>query len=82
LAVALQDATKLTQQVAEQSGAHATVCPRKRSQTTGPSRPVREGIGLSIVKRLADLLNASVELDSEKRAGTTFKVLFPRSYDL
>ena len=39
-----------------------------------------EGIGLSIVKRLCELLNATIELDSVPRRGTTVRVLFPRAY--
>jgi signal transduction histidine kinase len=40
-----------------------------------------EGIGLSIVKRLCDMLNATIEMHSEQNVGTTFKILFPRRYD-
>lgn len=39
-----------------------------------------EGIGLSIVKRLAELLDASVEVRTESGVGTTFRVLLPRRY--
>ena len=39
-----------------------------------------EGIGLSIVKRLCELLDASIELDSTLGEGTTVRVVFPRSY--
>jgi len=39
-----------------------------------------EGIGLSIVKRLCDLLDATIEVTSERDVGTTFRILFPRSY--
>jgi signal transduction histidine kinase len=39
-----------------------------------------EGIGLSIVKRLCDMLDASMELKSVEGAGTTFRILFPRHY--
>jgi signal transduction histidine kinase len=45
-----------------------------KTQSTG------EGIGLSIVKRLCELLNATVEVQSSEGAGTTFRILFPRSY--
>jgi signal transduction histidine kinase len=39
-----------------------------------------EGIGLSIVKRLCELLDASIEMDSRIGEGTTFRVLLPRQY--
>ena len=42
--------------------------------------PSGEGIGLSIVKRLCELLDASIELQSAEGQGTTFRVVFPRSY--
>ena len=37
-----------------------------------------EGIGLSIVKKLCELMNAGLELESERGVGTTFRVLIPR----
>lgn len=39
-----------------------------------------EGIGLSIVKRLCELLDASLEIASSAEAGTTFRVVFPLRY--
>jgi len=39
-----------------------------------------EGIGLSIVKRLCELLDASIELKTAKGVGTSFRILFPRRY--
>lgn len=51
----------------------ATVVPNFHSQAPG------EGIGLSIVKRLADLLQASIEVESSS-AGTVFRVYLPRRY--
>ena len=39
-----------------------------------------EGIGLSIVKRLCELLDATLEMETEASVGTTFRVLFPRHY--
>ena len=40
-----------------------------------------EGIGLSIVKRLCELLDASLELETARGKGTVFRVVFPRRYD-
>jgi signal transduction histidine kinase len=42
--------------------------------------PSREGIGLSIVMRLCELLNASLELQTSPGEGTTFRVSFPIRY--
>ena len=39
-----------------------------------------EGLGLSIVKRLCDMLDATIEMSTEKGVGTTFRILFPRHY--
>lgn len=39
-----------------------------------------EGIGLTIVKRLCDLLDAGISLDSELGQGTVFTVEFPLGY--
>ena len=44
-----------------------------------PQQP-GEGIGLSIVKRLCELLDASLEMTSSSETGTVFRVVFPRSY--
>ena len=38
------------------------------------------GIGLTIVKRLCELLDATLELENEHEAGARYRVLFPRSY--
>jgi signal transduction histidine kinase len=37
-----------------------------------------EGIGLSIVKRLCELLNATIELETDAATGTSFRITFPR----
>jgi signal transduction histidine kinase len=50
-----------------------------KSPLTGRAT-VGEGIGLSIVKRLCELLDASIELQSEQGRGTTFRVIFPMRY--
>ncbi|MBW3563642.1 MAG: sensor histidine kinase [Acidobacteria bacterium] len=39
-----------------------------------------EGVGLSIVKRLCELLDASLELATRPGQGTTFRVILPRRY--
>lgn len=43
-------------------------------------RPPGEGIGLSIVKRLCELLEAGLEVSSEAGKGTVFQVNLPRRY--
>jgi signal transduction histidine kinase len=57
--------------------------PTLASQTPAPANrlPSGEGIGLSIVKRLCEMLDASLELESSKGEGTTFRVIFPRRYE-
>ncbi len=42
--------------------------------------PSGEGIGLSIVKRLCEALNATVELETAPAHGTTVRVILPRRY--
>jgi signal transduction histidine kinase len=40
-----------------------------------------EGVGLSIVKRLCELLDAGLELATKPGQGSTFRVILPRSYE-
>lgn len=40
-----------------------------------------EGVGLSIVKRLCELLDAGLELATQPGHGSTFRVMLPRSYE-
>jgi len=53
--------------------------PTLPSQTSAPASH-GEGVGLSIVKRLCELLDASVELATAPGKGTTFRVTFPSRY--
>jgi two-component sensor histidine kinase len=49
------------------------------AQPLPPSAGHGEGIGLTIVKRLCELLEANLELESEP-VGTTFRITLPRRY--
>ncbi len=95
LARVLSDATEEVQTVAREAvAAGATsvrelprAMPMLRSQSDErPDAAARsgeasgEGIGLAIVKRLCELLDASLELQSEPGRGTTFRIIFPRDY--
>jgi signal transduction histidine kinase len=60
---------------------HVLKPPRQSSPAAAPApRQPGEGIGLSIVKRLCELLDASLEMASSAETGTTFRVVFPRTY--
>lgn len=84
LANALRTATQEAHAVAAADskgvgGAEAP--PTLASQSPPPwSTTGGEGIGLSIVKRLCELLDASLELETAPGAGTTFRITFPRRY--
>jgi signal transduction histidine kinase len=88
LAGALEEATDQSRQVAADHAAgevsHANVDLAETITAPEDERPVREqpgeGLGLSIVKRLCDLLDAAAELQSEIDVGTTFRIVLPRSY--
>jgi signal transduction histidine kinase len=54
--------------------------PEQRRGEPSVAADTGEGIGLSIVKRLCDMLDASIELKSVEGSGTTFRILFPRQY--
>ena len=50
------------------------------SEALPPSQQPGEGVGLSIVKRLCELLDASLELATRTGHGSTFRVILPRRY--
>jgi signal transduction histidine kinase len=55
--------------------------PASDAEIAPPSREAAgEGIGLSIVKRLCDMLDATIEMSSSPDTGTSFRILFPRQY--
>jgi len=77
MAGALEEATDVAKESEpgpDASAGPAPVDARPVSQAQG------EGIGLSIVKRLCELLDASVELQSVAGRGTRFRILLPRQY--
>ena len=89
IAGALEEATDKARQIAtdatrgEVTHADGRLAETRQLERHDP-RPVHrnagEGIGLSIVKRLCELLDATVELESKIDGGTTFRILLPRQY--
>ena len=60
--------------------AEASALHHANRDTRGVVQQPGEGIGLSIVKRLCELLDATMELDSRPGQGTTFRILLPTRY--
>ena len=83
MAYALKEATDLeaSTPAAQANGgsAHATAAPtmRSASETRADTKASGEGVGLAIVKRMCELLDASLELQTAPGKGTTFRVMFP-----
>ena len=83
---ALEAATRDAQQIENRASEtdDNTHEPSKQTSLQSPSALSvdvgGEGIGLAIVKRLCELLDASVELQTEAGKGTTFRVTFPAKY--
>jgi signal transduction histidine kinase len=89
LAGALQQATDQARQIsADATQGEVTHADGRLAEThqleRTDSRPVHqnagEGIGLSIVKRLCELLDATFDVQSTMNVGTTFRILLPRRY--
>jgi len=84
LSVALDTATRDAQSTPplptprgeEEPAPAPTLVSRAAHQSERP----REGIGLAIVKRLCELLDAALELQTEPGKGSTFRVTFPSRY--
>ncbi len=86
VAAALKEGTddlNTVERAGEQVGMAAPeIQPARTLDRESTSRPHKagEGIGLSIVKRICELLDATLELQTSPGQGTTFRVNFPRSY--
>ena len=60
--------------------APARTLPSASDSPPPPNGPPGEGVGLSIVKRLCEMLDASVELATRPGQGSTLRVILPRRY--
>jgi signal transduction histidine kinase len=89
LAEAIKKSTEevqVVEQEAQKAGQDSTfVAPAPVLSSESMHRPdyqaPGEGIGLSIVKKLCELLDASLEFETERGKGSTFRVILPRRYD-
>jgi signal transduction histidine kinase len=85
LAQELHDATEVANEARESSTdrrrdmAAAATLPSESGELPQTQQP-GEGVGLSIVKRLCELLDAGLELETKPGQGSTFRVILPRSY--
>lgn len=86
IATDLQDATQVSDDVREASNDRRRDMPAAATVASAPdlspqdSQLHGEGVGLSIVKHLCELLDASLELATQPGHGSTFRVILPRSY--
>jgi signal transduction histidine kinase len=84
LASALDTATRDAQNAqavpASRGEQQPAPAPTLASRTAHESERPGEGIGLAIVKRLCELLDAALELQTEPGRGSTFRVTFPSRY--
>jgi signal transduction histidine kinase len=86
LAQELHDATKASDDASETStDRRRDIAPAatlaSASEALPPEQQPGEGVGLSIVKRLCELLDAGLELATKPGQGSTFRVILPRSYE-
>lgn len=82
LAHQIYDATQIAHEI-EEAGGQTEPAPTLRSQLNPlpQHQEPGEGVGLSIVRRLCELLDASIELETSPGQGSTFRVILPRCYE-
>jgi len=85
LAQELHDATRIADETAAAStDRRRDIAPAATLASAAEALPrdeqAGEGVGLTIVKRLCEMLDAGLELATEAGRGTTFRVIVPRSY--
>jgi signal transduction histidine kinase len=81
IAQALEQATRESQRLAGEPASRDGQAEKdsRAAQDPPPTAGHGEGVGLTIVKRLGELLEATLELESHPE-GTTFRVTLPRQY--
>jgi signal transduction histidine kinase len=82
MAQALEEASKADLKDTASIAANVHALPYSLSRVSPPKQERGEGIGLSIVKRLCEMLDATLEMESTPGVGTHCRVLFPRKYAL
>lgn len=84
MARSLQEGTDRARELEVESAGPDQVEPVPGSGVSEPAlgagQQPGEGIGLSIVKRLCELLDATLEIATEPGKGTTFQISLPRRY--
>lgn len=84
IAQELQDATKASDDVRDASPERHRDMAAARTVASASGAPQSElhgeGVGLSIVKRLCELLDASIELATKPGQGSTFRIILPCRY--
>ena len=72
------ESTQLAHDAPGERASHTTVPSAVApSDVAAVAREPGEGIGLSIVKRLCEVLGAAIELETEPGRGTRFRLTFP-----
>lgn len=65
--------------IAEADLAHIWQSFYRVDQTRHATHPNSFGLGLALVKKIAEVYGAKVEVDSQLEKGSTFRILFPKS---